>query len=189
MAAGVGCSDPGEAAIRTPTRRIARSPIRMTAVRRARRFDANLNVMSAWAQIEAEKAFGRAARARRRAGIRCRLQRGRTCGCDRLHVHDATAPLRRAAPGATGRREIPVDAINATLEPNRAAHFDDEFRPARPAKARWERVWLAEERGVPLPPISVVPAGDGYAIRDGHHRVSVARARGQATISAVVAAA
>ena len=29
-----------------------------------------------------------------------------------------------------------------------------------------------------LPPISVVQVGDAYAIRDGHHRVSVARARG-----------
>jgi hypothetical protein len=37
-----------------------------------------------------------------------------------------------------------------------------------------------------LPPISVVPFGDGYAVRDGHHRVSVARARGALTIDAVV---
>jgi ParB-like chromosome segregation protein Spo0J len=42
---------------------------------------------------------------------------------------------------------------------------------------------------VPLPPISVVPVRGGYALRDGHHRVSVARARGQVTISAMVAAA
>ena len=35
-------------------------------------------------------------------------------------------------------------------------------------------------------PISVVPVGDGYAIRDGHHRVSVARARGALTIDAQV---
>lgn len=37
-----------------------------------------------------------------------------------------------------------------------------------------------------LPPISVVPAGDGYAVRDGHHRVSVALARGALTIDALV---
>jgi len=41
--------------------------------------------------------------------------------------------------------------------------------------------------GTPLPPISVVPAGEGYAVRDGHHRVSVAKALGVSTISAVVA--
>ena len=38
-----------------------------------------------------------------------------------------------------------------------------------------------------LPPISVTQIGDAYAIRDGHHRVSVARARGAATIDASLA--
>ena len=37
-----------------------------------------------------------------------------------------------------------------------------------------------------LPPISVVAVGDSYAVRDGHHRVSVARARGALTIDATV---
>ena len=37
-----------------------------------------------------------------------------------------------------------------------------------------------------LPPISVVAVGDSYAIRDGHHRVSVARARGALAIDATV---
>ena len=46
---------------------------------------------------------------------------------------------------------------------------------------------MAFHRGVTLPPISVVPVGDGYAIRDGHHRVSVAKALGALTISAIVA--
>jgi hypothetical protein len=47
-------------------------------------------------------------------------------------------------------------------------------------------VWLAEERGAVLPPISVVRVGDAYAVRDGHHRVSVARARGAVSIDASV---
>ena len=47
-------------------------------------------------------------------------------------------------------------------------------------------MWLAEHRGAVLPPISVVCVGNGYAIRDGHHRVSVARARGALTIEATV---
>jgi len=32
-----------------------------------------------------------------------------------------------------------------------------------------------------------VQVGDQYAIRDGHHRVSVARARGAVSIDAIVA--
>jgi ParB-like chromosome segregation protein Spo0J len=48
---------------------------------------------------------------------------------------------------------------------------------------------MAEQRGTLLPPIAVVRVGDAYAIRDGHHRVSVARARGAVTIDAIVSAA
>jgi hypothetical protein len=65
--------------------------------------------------------------------------------------------------------------------------FDGDFRPAAAARPRWERVWIAEQRGKPLPPISVTRVGDAYAVRDGHHRVSVARARGALTIDATIA--
>ena len=75
-------------------------------------------------------------------------------------------------------REIPLEAICGTLEPSRATLFDRCFRPAASARRRWERLWVAEQRGAVLPPISVVAVGELYAIRDGHHRVSVARARG-----------
>jgi hypothetical protein len=143
--------------------------------------------VSTWTQIEAEKAFSQAARARRRASISRRL-RGRGGACARLAVHDARVP-RRAAAARGGVREIALDAISATLEPNRAEHFDAQFRPAAPTRARWTSVWAAWHRGVELPPISVVQVGDAYAVRDGHHRVSVARARGAATIDAIVAAA
>jgi hypothetical protein len=142
--------------------------------------------MDHWGQIEAEQAFGRAARARRRAALANRLRR-RCPALARLAVHEERAIMRRR-PAAAGPREIPLDAISATLEPNRASQFDREFRPAGPTRSRWQRVWLAEHRGAVLPPISVVQVGDSYAVRDGHHRVSVAKARGAAAISAIVAA-
>jgi hypothetical protein len=144
--------------------------------------------MSAWSHIEADKAFGRAARARRRALLACRIGRRRDCGCGTLAIHDGI-PAIASAGAPSGVREIAVDAISATVEPNRAAEFDDDFRPAPPTRERWKRVWIALERGVTLPPISVVQVGDAYAVRDGHHRVSVAKARGVVSISAVVAAA
>ena len=138
--------------------------------------------MSTWMQTEAERAFGRASRARRRAILACRVLR--RCCCTGLAVADGTvAP----APGG-GRREIPLAQITGTLEPNRARQFDPFFRPAPVARERWQRLWLAEARGAILPPISVVPAAGGYAVRDGHHRVSVALARGALTIDAVVSA-
>jgi hypothetical protein len=133
--------------------------------------------------IDAERAFVRAARARRRAAIMRRL---RGAARERLAVYDEREVARAAAPGRRGIREIPLCAIRGTLEPARATLFDGDFRPARQARSRWQRLWLAEFRGAVLPPISVVPVGDGYAVRDGHHRVSVARARGALTIDATV---
>ena len=107
--------------------------------------------------------------------------------CGRLLVFDERM-LPRA--GLHAVREIPLDAIAGTVEPSRAKLFDGAFRPASGARSRWQRLWMAEStRGAILPPISVVRVGDAYAVRDGHHRVSVARARGALTIDAAVEAA
>ncbi len=136
--------------------------------------------------MDAERAFVREARARRRAALARRLRR-RPAACGRLPVFDELRLTRRAGAAGSvrgGIREIPLDAIRGTLEPSRAALFDDAFRPAAQARGRWERLWLAEHRGTVLPPISVVQIGDEFVVRDGHHRVSVARARGARTIDA-----
>jgi hypothetical protein len=133
-------------------------------------------------QMDAERAFAREMRARRRSSLARRLRRGRT---GRLPVYDET---RRRGAAIPARLEIPVDAITGTVEPSRAALFDGAFRPSKLTRSRWERVWMAEHRGTVLPPISVVRVRDGYAVRDGHHRVSVARARGALTIDAAVEA-
>ena len=133
--------------------------------------------------IDAERAFAKAARARRRAALLRRLRRA-PAACGRLAVYDERA--RGGASVARGVREVPLAAIAGTVEPSRASMFDPSFRPAAPARGRWQRLWLAEYRGAVLPPISVVRVGDQYAVRDGHHRVSVARARGALTIDAVV---
>jgi hypothetical protein len=140
--------------------------------------------MSTWSELEADKAFRQASRARRRAAVVARLRRGaRLCG---LTVFDET---RRSGPrSGRGVREIPLDAIKGTTEPNRAAQFDQDFRPSKLTRSRWQSVWLAFHRGAALPPISVVQFGDAYAIRDGHHRVSVAKALGAPSIRAIVAA-
>jgi hypothetical protein len=126
--------------------------------------------------IDAEHAFSRARRA-----ARLRLL-GRNGGA--LPVFSGPTGVRSARGGL---REIPLEAISGTLEPARAAQFDCDFRPLRrSARTRWERIWIAEDKGVLLPPISVVPVGDRFAVRDGHHRVSVARARGAVAIDAIV---
>ena len=60
------------------------------------------------------------------------------------------------------------------------------MRPLPAARPRWQRIYAAEQSGEVLPPISVTAVADGYAIRDGHHRVSVAKARGAETITALI---
>jgi len=135
-------------------------------------------VDGSWARMEAERAFGKAVRARRRASLLRRC-----AACLRLAVHE---PAARRATVRHGYREIALDEITGTLEPHRAEQFDRAFRPSASTRARWMRVWLAAQRGVELPPIRVVAVGGGYAIRDGHHRVSVAHARGATSIDAIV---
>jgi hypothetical protein len=133
--------------------------------------------------IDAERAFTRSARERRRAAVGRRLRRRADCG-GRLAVFDERELTGAGAP--RGIREVPIDAIAGTLEPSRAAMFDGAFRPAGAARARWERIWLAERRGAVLPPVSLARVGDSYVVRDGHHRVSVAKARGALTIDATL---
>jgi hypothetical protein len=144
--------------------------------------------MTGSSAIDAERAFTRAARGRRRAALARRLRRV-PADAGRLCVYGEPRVTRGSASARRGVREIPISAIHGTLEPSRAAMFDRSFRPSGHARRRWERVWLAEQHGAVMPPISVVEVDDGYAVRDGHHRVSVAMARGAVSIDATVDAA
>jgi hypothetical protein len=138
--------------------------------------------MSPWTRLEADRAFTAASRARRRAALLGRVRRLGRAMCA-LPVYDEAVQRRS---GTHGVIEIPLEAIAGTTEPNRAAQFDEHFRPKPLTRSRWQRVWLAVQQGVALPPISVMQIGEAYAIRDGHHRVSVAKARGARTITALV---
>src|SRR5215208_2053831 len=120
--------------------------------------------------IDADRAFTRAARRRRSAALRRRLRGASRC-LDRLRVYADCELGRRRALGGRGISEVPLDAIGGTVEPARATLFDSTFQPTRAARERWQRLWLAEHRGAALPPVVLVPVDDGYAVRDGHHRI------------------
>jgi hypothetical protein len=80
---------------------------------------------------------------------------------------------------------VPVERIVGSTD--RPRDFDTAFRPLRShAASRWVRVALAQGEGRELPPVQLYQIADAYFVRDGHHRVSVARARGQAWIDAEV---
>lgn len=70
---------------------------------------------------------------------------------------------------------------------SRSADFDCEFRLLNSALAdRWRRLERAVSAGFEPPPVELVQLGELYFVGDGHHRVSVARARGQREIRARV---
>jgi hypothetical protein len=95
-----------------------------------------------------------------------------------------------AALGATsrvdiGEQVIPLDSIVGTVD-RRRGEFDRDFRPAPGTRGRWERIAEARKRGEAMPPIDVYRIGDLHFVRDGHHRVSVARALKEDDINANV---
>ncbi|MCG8350511.1 MAG: hypothetical protein MI924_22315 [Chloroflexales bacterium] len=69
----------------------------------------------------------------------------------------------------------------------RSREFDTAFRPLMRANgARWRRIAHAALSGIELPPVELIRIGTHYFVRDGHHRISVARALGQIEIDATV---
>jgi hypothetical protein len=86
---------------------------------------------------------------------------------------------------SVGLRVVPLDAIVGTVD--RTRDFDRRFRPTSGrVRSRWEEVAAAMRRGEAMPPVNLVRVGQIYFVRDGHHRVSVARALGRADIDAYV---
>jgi len=84
-----------------------------------------------------------------------------------------------------GTRTVPIDRIRGSS--NRCRDFDAGFRPLHShEQARWLRVAAARLRGAKLPPVELIEAAGLYFVVDGHHRISVARALGEAEIRARV---
>ena len=91
-----------------------------------------------------------------------------------LPFDEVVAALGRQGERRLGLQTIPFDSIVGTVD--RTREFDRSFRPtSRRVKRRWERIAEAIRRGEAMPPIDVYRIGDLHFVRDGHHRVSVAR--------------
>ena len=69
----------------------------------------------------------------------------------------------------------------------RTSDFDCEFRPrGDSSRQRWAGIYAARLSGVPMPAVRLVRVGAVYFVRDGHHRVSVARQMREEFIDAEV---
>ncbi len=69
----------------------------------------------------------------------------------------------------------------------RTGDFDRRFHPlCERERERWVSVATARLSHQSLPPVELIQVGEAYFVRDGHHRISVARAFGQMAIDAEV---
>ena len=84
-----------------------------------------------------------------------------------------------------GIQTVPLDQIVGSMD--RFRDFDRAFLPRQNHTAgRWQNVDRAYYEDKTLPPIQLYQVGDVYFVKDGNHRVSVAREKGQRFIDAEV---
>jgi hypothetical protein len=134
---------------------------------------------------DAQFDFGRARRRRMLSSLAARL-RGEPGDVNVILPFDeVVAALGRRGERRLGLQTVPLDSIVGTVD--RQREFDRRFRPTSGrVRPRWERINVAQRRGDPMPPIDVYRIGDLHFVKDGHHRVSVARALGHEDINAYV---
>jgi hypothetical protein len=127
-------------------------------------------------------------RARRRQALSAARRRlyGRPATYDMLLPFDEVV----AALGWRGSRDLGehlIDPDSVVGSVDRTTGFDRLFRPtSADVERRFTRVDAAVRAGEQVPPIDVFRIGDVHFVRDGHHRVAVARALAWTTISAHV---
>ena len=134
---------------------------------------------------DAQSDFSRARRARLLADIGRRLRREPDDVALMLPFEEVVEALGRIGQHDLGLQVVPLDAIVGSVD--RRVDFDRGFRPTSARlRSRWERIAAAQRRGESFPPVSLYKIGDLYFVRDGHHRVSVAKSLGREDIDAYV---
>jgi hypothetical protein len=102
-----------------------------------------------------------------------------------LPYEEVVAALGFVSERSAGAKVVALEAIVGTVD--RGREFDRSFRPTSGrVRSRWEHIAAAMRRGDSMPPVDLVRIGEIYFVRDGHHRVSVARALGRSDIDAYV---
>jgi hypothetical protein len=134
---------------------------------------------------DAQSDFSRARRGRLLADIGRRLRREPDDVALMLPFEEVVEALGRTGQHDLGLQVVPLDAIVGSVD--RTVDFDRGLRPTSGRlRSRWERINAAQRRGEALPPVSLFKVGALYFVRDGHHRVSVAKSLGRSDIDAYV---
>lgn len=135
---------------------------------------------------DAAAAFARERRRQSLSKLGARLRVARDDVSVLLPLEDVVTALGRVGETDLGLQIIALDSIVGTVG-RRRGEFDRRFRPAsQRARSRWQSIAAARRRGRDMPPIDVFRVGELHFVQDGHHRVSVARAHGDAMIEARV---
>jgi hypothetical protein len=140
-------------------------------------------VSTGFPDADARDDFSRVRRQRSLAKVAARL-RGVSGEVEPILLfEEVTRALGRVGQRQLGLQVIPLDSVVGTVD--RGREYDRKFRPtSNRERERWERIDAAMRRGTALPPIDAYRVGNLHFVRDGHHRVSVARALGRTTIDA-----
>jgi hypothetical protein len=102
-----------------------------------------------------------------------------------LSFHDVKEILKPKNEVYRGMQIVPIRLIVGSE--GRYRDFNKAFLPRRNhLRARWTRVDRAHLENVTLPPIQLYEIGGVYFVRDGNHRVSVAKTQGVEQIDAEV---
>jgi hypothetical protein len=102
-----------------------------------------------------------------------------------LSFDEAKGALARWSQAYRGIWPVEVEKIRGSV--GRYRDFDGSFLPLKVSMGdRWSRIDRAYHRGEELPAVSLYKISDAYFVRDGNHRVSVARYHGVAAIDAEV---
>jgi hypothetical protein len=100
-----------------------------------------------------------------------------------LHQPESMGTVRGSY--AVGICAVPVRQIRGSE--SRSDDFDADFCPRQQqTRGRWLSIATARLLGVTMPPVELLQVRGIYYVRDGHHRISVARAMGQEYIEAEV---
>ncbi len=104
---------------------------------------------------------------------------------DLLSLYDVKELLKPKTETYIGVKPIEIKKIIGSE--GRYQDFNRTFLPKKEMlRSRWQSIDRAHLQYVDLPPVNVYKIGDSYFVRDGNHRVSVAKTRGIEFIDASI---
>lgn len=123
--------------------------------------------------------------AKNRARMQVLLSKLKWENSDLLSLYEVTELIKPRGETYLGMKTIPIDSIIGSE--GRARDFSKAFYPKKELlKERWKSIDRAHLQYIELPSINVYKLGDWYFVRDGNHRVSVAKSQGVKFIDAEV---